>query len=93
MLRPCRRWTDNAHAGAACANIVNEGPELPPGKRIDAGGGLVENKEIRFMDQRAAQPHFLFHSARKLASRAIGKRAKSGGVEQFFHADRTLRGG
>ena len=84
---------DDAHAGAACANIVNERPELPPGERIDAGGGLIENEKIRFVDQRAAEPHLLFHSARELAGGTFGKRAKSGGIEQFFNADRTLRGG
>ena len=83
---------DNTHTGAACTNIVNERPKLPPGERIDAGGGLIENEKIRFVDQRAAEPHLLFHSARELAGGTFGKRAKSGGIEQFLNFDRTLLG-
>ena len=45
------------------------------------------------MDQRAAEPHLLFHAARELARGTTRKRTESRRVEQFFDAGRTLRSG
>jgi len=50
------RRHDDAHARPASAYAVNQFPELAAGKRVDAGGGLIQNKQIRIMNQRAAQP-------------------------------------
>ena len=42
----------------------------PRDKRVDAGRRLVENEQIRIVDQRAAQAELLLHAARKLAGGA-----------------------
>ena len=57
------RRDDHAHLRPACADGIDELPELPARKRIDARGGLVENEEIRIVHQRAAEADFLLHAA------------------------------
>ncbi|MNV01739.1 hypothetical protein D3C71_919570 [compost metagenome] len=54
---------DDAHAGPACADRIDQFPELPAGKRIDAGRWLIKDQQIRIMDQGAAEAEFLFHAA------------------------------
>jgi len=71
---------------ALAAYVVHQFPETPPRQRIDAGGGLVEDQQVRLVNQRAAQPELLLHPARQLARRAFGKTLKIGGLEQLGHA-------
>ena len=74
------RGCDNhAHEWAMRADRIDQLPELPPRERIDAGGGLIENKEIRIVHQRAAEADFLLHAARELAAGSIWKRVESRG--------------
>ncbi len=54
---------DHAHHWPARPDRIDQLPELPARKRIDAGGRLVENKEIRIVHQRAAEADFLLHAA------------------------------
>ena len=53
----------HAHARTAPADMGDEFPELAPGQGIDTGGGLVENQQVRVVDERAAQPKLLLHAA------------------------------
>ncbi len=61
---------DDAHLRAAGANRVDQVPELAARQRIDAGCRLVENEEVRIVDQRAAEAELLLHAAGELAGRA-----------------------
>ena len=54
---------DHAHLRPTRPDQIDQLPELPARKRIDARGGLVENKEIRIVHQRAAEADFLLHAA------------------------------
>src|SRR4029077_21275048 len=54
---------DHAHLRPSRADRINKLPELPARERIDARGGLVENKEVRIMHQRAAEADLLLHAA------------------------------
>ena len=69
--------------GAARADAVDQFPELAARQRIDAGGRLVQNQQIRIMNQRAAQAEFLPHAARQLLGRPIFKRRQARAVQQF----------
>ena len=60
----------HAHAGTARAHAVDQQPELAARQRIDAGRRLVEDEQVRVVDQRAAQPELLLHAAGELAGRA-----------------------
>ena len=41
----------------------DEFPELTPRQGIDTGSGLVENQQVRIMNEGAAQSQFLLHAA------------------------------
>src|SRR5271157_4006600 len=58
---------DHAHARAALADVFDQVPELPARKRIDARCRLIENQQIRIVNQRAADAKLLLHSTGKLA--------------------------
>ena len=53
----------HAHERTPGADRIDQLPELPARERIDARGGLVEDKEIRIVHQRAAKADFLLHAA------------------------------
>ena len=40
---------------AAAGQVVEQVPELAPRHRVDAGGGLVEEQQLRLVDRRSAQ--------------------------------------
>ncbi|CRM87630.1 hypothetical protein [Pseudomonas sp. 22 E 5] len=71
---------------ALAAHGVDQLPETPARQWVDAGGGLVENQQIRVVDQRAAQAELLFHTAGQLARRAFCEARKVGGQQQVAHA-------
>ena len=54
----------DAHAGAIPPDVVDQLPELAARQRINAGRRLVEDEEVRVVDQRAAQAGLLLHAAR-----------------------------
>jgi hypothetical protein len=65
----------HAHRRPLGADVIDEGPELAARERIDYGRRLVEDQEVRVVDQGAAQSDLLLHSARELAGRAVGERS------------------
>ncbi|MCY1419905.1 hypothetical protein D9M71_355080 [compost metagenome] len=73
-----------------CANLFNQLPEAPPRQWVDAGGRLVQDKQVWFVDQRAAKAQLLLHAPRQLAGRALGKALQVGGLQQIGHALFTL---
>ena len=72
-----RGCDDHAHLRPTRADRIDQLPELPARERIDARGGLVENKEIRIVHQRAAEADFLLHAARELAAWPISRNGSS----------------
>jgi hypothetical protein len=50
------------HCGPAVSQFVDEIPELAPGNRIDTARRLVEEDDLRFVDQRAAESETLLES-------------------------------
>ena len=77
------RSNHDAHAGAPRADVVDQLPELAARQRVDPCGRLVEDQQVRIVDQRAAQRQLLLHAARQLAGRPVGKRIEAGCGEQF----------
>src|SRR5690606_20569744 len=65
---------------------VDQLPELAARQRIDARRRLVEDQEVRIVDQRAAQAQLLLHAARELAGRAIRERVEAGRGKQLADA-------
>ncbi len=78
----------HAHAGPAGADAIDEFPELSAGQGIHTGGGLVEDQQVRVVDERAAQAQLLLHAARQFARGAMPERGQSGGMQQLV--DTTL---
>ena len=77
---------DHAHHGPTRADRIDQLPELTPRERIDTGGGLVENQQIRIVHQRAAEADFLLHAARELAAWSIRKWVEAGGFQKLVDA-------
>ncbi len=76
---------ENAQARALRAHAGDQIPKLAPRERIDAGRRLVENEQIRIMDERAAETELLPHAAGELFRRPVGKGRKAGAFEQKLH--------
>jgi hypothetical protein len=49
---------DHTHPWPPCANLLDQVPELTPGERIDPGSGLIENQQVRIVDE--CKPSFCF---------------------------------
>src|SRR5262249_44637983 len=65
-------------------------PELSARERVDAGGGLIEDEQVRIVDQRAAQAELLLHAAGELASRPVLERIEARRLEQLVDATPAL---
>ena len=74
---------DQAHVRSRRAETRDQGPELTPRQRIDARCWLVQYQQIGVVDQRAAQAQLLFHAARELGRRAVGKGRETGRLQQL----------
>ena len=72
----------HGHAGVFGAQFAHQCPELAAGKRVDAGGGFVQNQQVGVVHQGAAQAEFLLHAAGELAGGAAGKGRQAGGLHQ-----------
>ena len=74
----------------ALADVFDQIPELPARKGIDAGCWLIENQQIRIVNQRTADTQLLLHSTGKLACRTIAKCCEASAREQFIDAPLAL---
>ena len=83
---------DHAHAGALVADVFDEIPKLCPRQRINAGGGLIQNQQIRVVNQRTAQPQLLFHAAGQFANRTRQKRRQARAAAQLVNAATAFGG-
>ena len=85
---------DDTHAGgAARAQPVDQIPELAPRQRIDPGGGLIQDQEVRIVDQRAAQAELLLHAAGELFRRPVGEVGQRRRLHQLGDAPVALGSG
>ena len=82
---------DDTHLRAARADRVDEIPELAARERIDAGRRLVENEQIRIVDQRAAEAELLLHAAGELAGGPIVERIEARGGQKLVDPGAALR--
>src|SRR5206468_8862955 len=85
-----RGRTQHAHGRPALADAVDQVPELPPGERIDARRRLIEDQQVRIVDERAAEAELLLHAAGQLASGTISEGSQVRAVEEILDAPRTL---
>jgi hypothetical protein len=76
----------HAHVRQIRPDARDQLPELAPRQRIDAGGGFVQDQQVRVVDERAAQAELLLHAAGQLAGRPVQKREQAGGARQHFDA-------
>ena len=70
------RGDDDAHLRASRPDRIDEVPELTPRKRIDAGRRLVEDEQVRIVDERTAKAELLLHAAGELAGRPVLERVE-----------------
>ena len=63
----------HAQIRAALTQAVHQFPEAAPGQGVHAGGGLVEDQQVRLVDEGAAQAQLLLHTAGQIHGGAIGE--------------------
>jgi hypothetical protein len=66
------------------------GPEVAARYRVHPGGGLIQNDQLRRVNQRAHQPQLLLHAAGQLLHRPMTKRRQAGDGQQLFLAGSRL---
>jgi hypothetical protein len=84
------RGNQEAHPRSGGADAFDELPELPPGQRIDPGGRLIQDEQIRVVDERAAQTQLLLHATGKLAGGAVPEGLEPGCTQKFADAPLAL---
>ena len=77
---------EHAHPRPARADAVDQVPELAAGERVHAGGGFVEDEQVRVVDEGAAEAELLPHAAGELARRPVEEGRKAGGRGQLVDA-------
>ena len=65
---------------------MHDEPEVPAGDRIDAERRLVQQHDVWFVDQGAAQPELLLHPPRQITGKAMLERPKTGEGVQSLEA-------
>ena len=78
------------HGDALRHHVVHDQPQVAARDRVDAKGRLVEQQDLRLVDQRTRQAELLLHAARQLAGQPVLERRKIGKFKQALHARRTL---
>ena len=81
----------HARLRATGADGVDEVPELAARQQVDAGGRLVEDQQIRIVDQRTAKAELLLHAAGELAGRPVFEWIERGGSQEFAFSWRDAR--
>src|SRR6185312_2219560 len=61
------------HLRTARTHSGYETPELSPRERVDARGRLIENEQLRIVNERTTDAELLFHSARELTGGPVRK--------------------
>ena len=87
------RRDEHAHPRPAGADVVDERPELLTRERVDARRGLVENEQVRVVNQRRAEPDLLLHAPRQLPGRPVRERVEPGRLQEPVDPRATLRAG
>ena len=87
------RGDQHAHVAALGADLVDQIPELAARERTNAGGGFIENQQVRIVNQGAAQSQLLLHAAREFARRARQEGLETGAGGKDVNAPPSLTGG
>lgn len=87
---------------AALGVLTDGGPELPAGRHVHAGGGLVQHQEFGLRQERESEPQPLLLAARALGDLPVPQLTDSGpahalfgvgaGVERSQHVNRGFDG-
>lgn len=72
-------------AGAALAQAVDQQVEVMGGDRVEADGGLVEQQQLRFAEQRLGQAETLAHALGIGLHPTVGSMGQADLFEQFVH--------
>ena len=73
---------DDAHAGPACSDAVDQFPELPARQWVDAGRRFVEDQKIGIVDEGTAEAELLLHASRQLTRRTVSEGLQPCGVQK-----------
>ena len=66
---------------AAFPHLADEGPEIPAGNRVEAGGGLIEYDQLRVVDKAGGEGEALLLATGKLPDTTAGLVGQSDQVE------------
>jgi hypothetical protein len=66
---------------AAVGGLGEDGPQRDPLLRVEPGGRLVEDEEVRGADERGRQRHALLHAARQRADALVHGVTEADGLE------------
>src|SRR5579871_118885 len=67
---------------AVADNLVEDGPEIAPRNRVHTIGRLIEEQDLRPVEQSAHQAQLLLHASRKPARLAVAERRHAGHLQQ-----------
>jgi len=85
------RGDEHAHLRPSGTDACDQLPELRTRKRVHARGGLVEQKEVRVMDQGAAETELLLHAPGELSGGPVAEGRKAGALQQVCDPAAPLR--
>src|SRR6476646_7425116 len=75
---------DDTHLWTPLTDAIDQFPELAARQGIDTRRRLIENDQIRVVDQRTAQRNLLLHAAGELAGRPIGERIEARAAQEVI---------
>ena len=76
----------NDDRDALASQSVENAPEIAARDRIDAGGRLIEQQNLRRMYERAGQPELLLHAAGQLPGAALAERRHARSLKEARRA-------